>query len=122
MNCRIVYRPDGGISIIHPVLKARRDGETETQHLDRNYESWKASWNKSTGTTDGDFDFEDVETSSLPTDRTYRNAWRKKKGESAITIDAKEKMIIDEVSTLENKGKNSREKAIENLKSQGKTQ
>lgn len=56
MKCRIVYRKDGGILVIYPVLKSKRENETEQEWLDRVFA--KSNPEK--------LPFKDVEKTNLP--------------------------------------------------------
>lgn len=73
-KCRVYYRPDGTVAVVHPVFKARRLDETEQEFLDRAY----AKAEKESGLTGLDFD--DTDTANLP-DRKDRDKWRGQKGQ-----------------------------------------
>ena len=65
MKVRIIQRKDGGISIVHPAPKSKREDETEEQWLDRVFA--KATPKRAI--------FEDIDKSKVPLDRTFREAW-----------------------------------------------
>lgn len=80
MKCRIVYKPDGQVSIIHPAPNARMPKETENAFLKRVFEKTMS---------DSGFKglpYEDVDKSTLPQDRKDRDKWRGNK-ESGIYVD-----------------------------------
>ena len=81
---RIIYREDGGVSVITPAPKSKRDNETEAEWLKRVFDK---------ATPEG-AEFEDVEDSKIPQDREFRGAWTGKKGKG-ISIDKvkKQEMI-----------------------------
>lgn len=65
---KIIYtRPDGGLSVVHPVLNTlgEEDGFTEEQAFDRALDKIP---------TDAS-NVRIVDESDIPTDRTFRNAW-----------------------------------------------
>lgn len=62
---RVLYRDDGGVSVIIPAPKSRRKDETEEQWLERVF--LKATPEGAT--------FLDVEDDQIPIDREYRNSW-----------------------------------------------
>jgi hypothetical protein len=65
---KIIYtRPDGGLSVVHPVLNTlgEEDGFTEEQVFDRALDKIP---------TDAS-NVRIVDESDIPTDRTFRNAW-----------------------------------------------
>jgi hypothetical protein len=74
MKARILHNIDGTVSVIHPAPKSRREDETEVQWLDRVFAKMTPE-----GVT-----FEDIDSSALPADRDFRNAWVK--GETGIDI------------------------------------
>lgn len=84
MKARILYRADGGISVIHPAPKSRRKDESEAEWLERVFDK---------ATPDG-CDHDDVDESEIPANRKYRNAWTGSKGKG-ISIDASKKAVID---------------------------
>lgn len=75
---RIVYRVDGGVTVIHPV-----DG------MDYGYACDKAMHGELEGRP-----YDDVDGGEVPTDRKYRDAWTGSKG-NGISIDAVKKVEID---------------------------
>lgn len=82
---RIIYRIDGGISVIIPAPKSQRENETEVNWLKRVFD--KATPN---GT-------EYKDTDEILPDRRFRNAWSKgtiKAVEVAITK-AKEQVLVE---------------------------
>lgn len=77
--CRVFYKADGTVAVVHPVFKARRLDETEQEFLDRAY----AKAEKESGLTGLDFD--DTDTANLP-DRKDRDKWRGQKGQG-VSVD-----------------------------------
>lgn len=68
MTKAIIYtRPDGGVSVLHPAPRARREGETEDGFAAR-----IAAGCVPGGATDVRI----VDAAAIPVDRTFRNAWR----------------------------------------------
>lgn len=84
---RIVYRMDGGVAIIHPAPNSHREDETEKEWLERVFTK---------AMRDGLYgcDYDDVDKSEIPTDRTYRDAWKGNKIDG-IYIDQVLKADID---------------------------
>ena len=83
---RIIYREDGGVSIITPAPKSRRDNETEAEWLKRVFDK---------ATPEG-AEYEDVDKDKIPQDRELRNAWTGKKGKGISIDKVKKREIIDE--------------------------
>lgn len=75
---RIIYtRPDGGVSITVPALNARLVAETEDEFVTR------------IRTKDVPVDASDVqivEEAAVPSDRTFRNAWRQTTGTISVVM------------------------------------
>jgi hypothetical protein len=67
---RIIYREDGGVSVIYPAPKSRRKDETETEWLERVFAK---------ATPEGAI-YDDVEDSAIPQNRDDRVAWKGEKG------------------------------------------
>ena len=84
---RVVYRADGGISVIHPAPNSRREDETEAEWFERVFS--KSMHDELEGC-----DYDDVNTSNLPQTRKYREAWTGSKGKG-ISIDAAKKVKGD---------------------------
>ena len=66
---KIIYtRPDGGLSVVHPVINThpRREGITETEAEQR-------AWNKLPKDA---INPRWIDVAEIPTDRTFRNAWK----------------------------------------------
>ena len=81
---RIIYREDGGVSVITPAPKSRRKDETEAEWLKRVFDK---------ATPEG-AEYEDVGKDKIPKSREFRGAWTGKKGKG-ISIDKvkKQEMI-----------------------------
>ena len=79
MNCRVFYRADGTVAVIHPVSKARRAGESEAEFYARVMEE------AVTGTDLDGLPYDDIDPAALPT-RADREKWRGSKGKG-VTID-----------------------------------
>lgn len=84
MIVRVVTRVDGGISIIRDVKGNGFDKEMLA--LEGNVVS-----------------FEDIDESEIPTDRTYRDAWKLEN--KKIKIDNNEKTAIDSKKSVKNNAK-----------------
>lgn len=69
MLCRIVYRPDGQISVIHPAPKARLKDESDQDFLGR------VAIKACKGMELEGCDYDDIDSSTLPS-RQYRDKWR----------------------------------------------
>ena len=89
MKCRIVYRADGGISVIHPAPNSRRKDETKAEWLERVFAKAVVDQDDLYGQ-----EYDDVEESEIPSDRKHRDAWTGSKG-NGISIDAVKKAEID---------------------------
>ena len=87
---RIIYREDGGISVIIPAPKSKREDETEAEWLKRVFDK---------ATPEG-AEFEDVGKDKIPQDREFRGAWTGKKGKG-ISVDKVKKLeMINEKTNL----------------------
>lgn len=65
---KIIYtRSDGGLSVVHPAENARLDNETDAEFISRIVEK---------DVPPGALDVQIVDATSIPTDRTFRNAWK----------------------------------------------
>lgn len=80
MLCRVWYKPDGQVAVTHPAPKARLDGETDQEFLDRVC----VKTAKELGLEGLDYD--DVEPSTLP-NRKDRDKWRGNKA-TGLQVDA----------------------------------
>jgi hypothetical protein len=74
MKCRVFYRPDGRVTVLHPAPKARRINEAD----DAFYERVFASAMTKAGLSGLDFD--DMDDALLPP-RAERDKWRGSKGQ-----------------------------------------
>lgn len=79
MKCRIIYKPDETVAVIHAAKKAQKPGETEEDFLERVFA--KAI----TGTDFEGLPFDDIEPDELP-DRKDRAKWRGTK-EIGVKVD-----------------------------------
>ena len=83
---RVFYRLDGGVSIFHPAPKSKRPDETEDAWFER--VSAKAMrpnvYDDEGKLLDGSpyhgLPYDDVDVSTLPADRSTRDAWEGEKG------------------------------------------
>ena len=82
---RIIYREDGGVSIITPALKSKRDNETEAEWLKRVFDK---------ATPEG-VEYEDVSKDKIQQDRAFRDAWIGKKGKGISIDKVKKQEIVD---------------------------
>lgn len=65
---RIIYtRPDGGISVIIPAEEARIEGQSENEFI---------AWVRSKDVPADATNVQIVDEEDIPTDRTFRNAWK----------------------------------------------
>lgn len=72
---RVLYNTDDSVMIMTLSPKARREGETETEQMERFYQKHLLTHPKCVG-----LDYEDMDTSALPSDRKDRAKWRRKVG------------------------------------------
>ena len=110
---RIVYRSDGGISVIHPAPNSRREKESEAEWLERVFTKAMKY--------DKGCDYDDIDSSELPQTRKYRDAWTGSKG-NGISIDTVKKAEIDARPTKEQEAKiqaEMRKMAMESLVAKG---
>jgi len=127
MKVRVVYREDGGVSIIHPAPKSKRLDETEEQWLARVFiRSMQPQYDKHGNQVNllVGCEYDDIEDSELPQTREDRSAWVGKKGKG-ISIDQvkadklrAEKAIREEVEEIKRISLWSQ--AIAALKARGK--
>lgn len=89
MIVRVVYRADGGVSVIYPVLQSRLKDETEEQWLDRVFTRAMEKQDKLRGQP-----YDDIDSLQLPS-REDRNAWEGKKGEGVKVNLVKAKELKD---------------------------
>jgi hypothetical protein len=98
--CRVVYKPDGQVSVIHPAPKARRGKETAVEHLERYYQEVIIKKPALSG-----LDYDDMDSTALP-DRKDREKWRGSKG-GGVSIDVsvvtlkERRQAIEDVLDLE---------------------
>ncbi len=104
---RIISHSDGGIAIIHPAPKSRRENEGEEEWLRRVFDK---------ATPDG-ASYEDIDESEIPATREDRDAWELKDGK--IEVNQAKKQQFDE--DKQNK-KNTKASAVSKLKVLGLTQ
>lgn len=96
MNCRVIYRGDGSVVVIHPAPKAQMLGETEDDFL-------KRVFGKAVKDTELEgLPCDDVDPSALP-ERKHRNKWRGSKGKgvrvdhSVVTVAERRQAVEDEL-------------------------
>jgi len=86
---RVLYRDDGGVSVVHPAPKSKREDETEEQWLNRVFTK---------ATPDGlTFKDIDMKTEPLP-DRRFREAWSNGTNGNTIEVDldkAKAQVLVE---------------------------
>jgi len=99
MKCRIVYKPDKSVTVIHYAPKSTTPPEVAFQKAMKNMGLEGA-------------DFEDVESDTLPS-REFRNAWEGGKGKKITINETKKQAIIAEKNkpTLEDRIKAIEDKA-----------
>ena len=85
---RIIYREDGGVSVITPAPKSRRKDETEAEWLKRVFDK---------ATPEG-VEYEDVGKDKIPQDREFREAWIGNKGKGISIDKVKKQEMINEKS------------------------
>ena len=111
---RVVYKPDGSISVIHPSPNSQERGETESQWLNRVFNKTQKNDSKLAG-----LPFDDIEESVLP-DRNYRDAWRGSKG-SGVAINEQKRGEIEQERLIKAKILDGKRKdAVVDLKAEGK--
>lgn len=86
---RVVYNKDNTVSIIHPAPKSRRDGESESEWLDRVF----------TKATPKNVEYDDIDNSELPKDRKDRNSWTGTKNKGVSVDQNKAQKVRDEKET-----------------------
>ena len=86
---RIVYREDGGVSVITPAPKSKREDETEAEWLKRVFGK---------ATPEGS-EYEDIDTKTNPLpDRRFRNAWKKGlKNAVEVSLSKAKDQVLSEV-------------------------
>ncbi len=95
MKCRIVYKPDGTVSVIHPVPKSRRPEETEADWLERVFAKTMQ------GSPLNGLPFDDVDDTALPVNRDDRDAWEGTQGQGITINQVKADQIkVDKERTL----------------------
>jgi len=107
MKCRIVYKPDKSVCVVHPVPKSRRANESEEQWLERVFSK----------AMQGEFEglpYDDVDSSVLP-QREHRYAWEGRKGKP-ITVNQTKVQDVEKEKQIKNEEKKLlREQAIASL-------
>lgn len=102
---RVVYRNDGGVSVVYPAPKSRRSTETEEQWLKRVFtKSIQPQYDK-----DGNqvnplvgCEYDDIDSSELPQSREDRDAWTGEKGKG-ISVDEIKAVKLKKERELEEK-------------------
>ena len=107
MKVRVIKNSDGTISVIHPAPKSRRPLESEEQWLNRVF---------SKATPQGAV-FLDVNSSSLPKTREYRDAWEIEDGKVKIN-----KVKSDNIKNKKDNEINSKKNVLGKLKALGLTE
>lgn len=91
---RIIYREDGGVSVIIPAPKSRQKGESEAKWLKRVF---------SKATPEG-VKFKDVDTAINPLpNRRFRNAWSKGPEGLEVNLIKAKKQVMSELRTARDK-------------------
>ena len=91
---RIIYREDGGVSVIVPAPKSRRKDESEVDWLERVFAK---------ATPEG-VDFEDVDEGINPLpSRRFRNAWSKGIDGFEVDLPKAKEQVMTELRTVRNK-------------------
>ena len=80
---RVIYNADDSVIIMSPNPNTRLKGETEAEQLERFYLRHLESHSDLDG-----LNYEDMDTSALPSDRTKRDKWRKKPGGGILVDDS----------------------------------
>jgi hypothetical protein len=70
---RVIYNADDSVMIMSPNPKARLKGESVAEQLERFYQRHLLGHSHHSG-----LDYEDLDTSELPSDRVNRGKWRKR--------------------------------------------
>ena len=66
---RVIYRPDGDVTVIHPV-RSKRPNETDDEYYEQVF-------TKSMQGALAGLPYDDIDKSELPPDRTDRNGWER---------------------------------------------
>jgi hypothetical protein len=96
MLCRVIYKPDETIAVIHPAPKARLKDESDQDFLNR------IALKTVKGTELENCPYDDIEKATLP-DRRYRDKWRGSKvtgikiDHSIVTEAEKRQTIEDDI-------------------------
>lgn len=97
MKCRVVYKLDKTVAVIHPVPKSKRLDETEEQWLKRVFDKpIQPQYNDSGQQVNPLYGcpYDDTDNSKLPS-REDRDAWEGEKGKGIIINQEKAKEIRD---------------------------
>jgi len=113
MKVRLLYKSDGSVAIIHPVLKSKKINETQTEWLERIF--IKAN--------PDNLPFKDIEHTNLPS-RRFRNQWVPSVNGVIPDLVKSRKQVLIELQTVRNlelivtDGKMAKENEIGNAASQ----
>jgi len=80
---RVIYRADGSVMIMSPNSEVRLKDETESEQLERFYQRHLKGHPHHDG-----LDYEDMDTSELPSNRADRGKWRKNPTGKGVIIDS----------------------------------
>lgn len=111
MKCRVVYKLDDSVSVIHAAPKSRRADETEAAWLERAFAKAMS------GSLQG-LPYDDVDSATLPT-REHRDAWEGKQGEGISVNQAKVAQKATDKTKAAKIDKEIHRMAEQNLKERG---
>ncbi len=99
---RVLEKLDGSVGIIYPAPKSRRLDETEEDWLERVF----------TKCNPQGLDFEDIDTSDLPSDREDRGAWKLDRNSKKVKVDSVKKQQLDDAKQAKKDLKDSAENKL----------
>jgi len=111
---RVICKPDGSISVIHPALKSKKANEIEQEWLKRIFDK----------ATPKGLEYKDIDSSQLPQSREDRMAWEwDKEGKKVKVNQVKAQRLRKQKERTrlieEEKKRILEQQAIDNLKAQG---
>ena len=92
MRVRVLCNPDGTVSIVHPAPNSRKPEESQTEWLNRVFEK---------ATPEG-ITYNDMDISSIPADRTFREAWEVNEDLVTVNMPKARSIHMDRIRALRN--------------------
>ena len=112
---RVIYKNDGSVDIVIPAPKSRFEGEPEDVWLKRVFDRAIEVDPNLQG-----LDYDDVDTSEIPSDRKDRNAWTRHPSGKGIGIDnVKAQKNREETEAFDLVQEEMKSMALANLKDRG---